>query len=245
MKLRNPILIRLAAAAASWVLRAWLGTLRREEHAEDPRTDVFRKGWNENAFFLAWHETVLITTWRFGSRHWSVLISKSADGELIAGTARSLGWRTVRGSASRGAVGGLKGMLAPDPRTGKIQAAFTADGPRGPRRKLKPGILLAAARTGAPILPSGVATSGDKRARSWDRMLLPRLFGRYAIELGPPIHLPPDLDEAAIATWTMRVEAEMERLTAKAERRLRGEPVAGDSIDRREETKESEVAKAA
>ncbi|HVJ83813.1 MAG TPA: hypothetical protein VNC50_22290, partial [Planctomycetia bacterium] len=121
-----------------------------------------------------------------------------------------------------------KGMLAPDPATGKIQAAFTADGPRGPRRKLKPGILLAAARTGVPILPSGVAVSGDRRARSWDRMLLPRLFGNYAIELGPPIHLPAELDESSISAWTARIEAEMDRLTAKAERRVRGEAVEDD-----------------
>ena len=65
--------------------------------------------------------------------------------------APSLGYRPVRGSSTRGGARALLGAVR------ELQAghsvAFTPDGPRGPRRELKPGVVAAAQRGGAVIVP--------------------------------------------------------------------------------------------
>ena len=81
------------------------------------------------------------------------LISEHRDGELIARIAESLGFRTVRGSTSRGASRALVG-LARELEAGH-DVAITPDGPRGPARSFAPGALIAAQRANAPVIAVG------------------------------------------------------------------------------------------
>ncbi len=67
----------------------------------------------------------------------------------------------------------------------------TPDGPWGPYRVVKPGILLVARQSGLPILPVAVAAHPALRlARRWDRQLLPLPFSRLRLVVGDPIRLP-------------------------------------------------------
>ncbi len=78
------------------------------------------------------------------------MTSRSFDGEYIARIIERFGFVAVRGSSSRGGSAALLGMnraLA----GGRI-AAFTIDGPRGPRYVAKPGPVMLARMSGAPIL---------------------------------------------------------------------------------------------
>ena len=56
--------------------------------------------------------------------------------------------------------------------------ALAADGPLGPARVLGPAPLDWARVTGLPVFAFAWASSRMTRAGSWDRMRLPRLFGR-------------------------------------------------------------------
>ena len=62
------------------------------------------------AIWCFWHRAVIPATYRFRNKGLAVMTSRSFDGEYIARIIQKLGFRAVRGSSSRGAVGALIGM---------------------------------------------------------------------------------------------------------------------------------------
>jgi lysophospholipid acyltransferase (LPLAT)-like uncharacterized protein len=105
----------------------------------------------------------------------TVLISEHRDGELIARIAESLGFRTVRGSSSRGASRALVGLA----------------------RELAPGALIAAQRANAPVIAVGVWAEPVWQLRTWDRFKIPRPFSRIRIAYSDPVLLDADSARAA------------------------------------------------
>lgn len=144
------------------------------------------------------------------------MISQSADGELIAQVCHHLGLGTVRGSPKRGGAQALLELLRDDL---KSHWAITPDGPCGPRRQVKSGIVLLASRAGLPIVPLGVGFTHAWRARSWDRFAVPRPFSTMIGVLGEPLIVPPDLDADGIEQHRRRVEEALLAATAAAEQR--------------------------
>lgn len=147
--------------------------------------------------FTLWHGDMLPLLYHHRDEGVSVLISEHRDGELIARVAQALGFRTVRGSSTRGASRALVGL------TREIEAghdiAITPDGPRGPARSFAPGALIAAQRAAAPIIVVAVAARSAWRLRSWDRFMIPRPFTRLQIAYSDPITLDADGPRAAAA----------------------------------------------
>jgi lysophospholipid acyltransferase (LPLAT)-like uncharacterized protein len=205
-------MIRVAAFAAAGLVRAWLATVRACASSSDgrlhpPHPDV------ERFIYAFWHESFLAPAKiRTQVR---VLISQSADGELIAQICEHLGLGTIRGSSKRGGAQALLQLLREGENT---HLAITPDGPRGPRRQVKTGIVLLASLTGLPIVPLGVGFTRAWRFRSWDRFAIPRPFSTIAGVLGEPLVVPPDLDAAGIEQHRRRVEDALLTATRAAER---------------------------
>jgi len=62
------------------------------------------------------------------------------------------------------------------------------DGPAGPPRQLKKGVLHMAAQAGVPIVPVDFRLSRALTLRrTWDHKALPLPFSRITVRLGPPI----------------------------------------------------------
>ena len=97
-------------------------------------------------------------------------------------------------------------------------AAFTIDGPRGPRFAAKSGSVLLAKATGAAILCFHIAL---RRAyvfsRSWDQTQAPYPFSRAAIFIGPPILVSPDAGEDEQARKLREVQATLDGLKSRGE----------------------------
>jgi lysophospholipid acyltransferase (LPLAT)-like uncharacterized protein len=162
--------------------------------------------------FALWHGDMLPLLYHHRGEGVSVLISEHRDGELIARVAESLGFRTVRGSTTRGASRALIG-LARELEAGH-DVAITPDGPRGPARSFAPGALIAAQRAGAPVVAVGVAVGRAWRLRSWDRFSIPKPFTTVRIAYSDPVILESSGPRQA-ALETERFEAlmgEVERL---------------------------------
>lgn len=115
-----------------------------------------------------------------------VMTSRSRDGELQSHIMRTLGFRVVRGSSSRGGAGALKGLV--DALRKGADAALAVDGPRGPAFRAKSGAAQAASRSGAALVPVTVTTPRYWGfAGSWDDFRLPKPFARVRVERGPAI----------------------------------------------------------
>jgi lysophospholipid acyltransferase (LPLAT)-like uncharacterized protein len=147
--------------------------------------------------YTAWHESVFLSTYFWRRRGIVVMTSRSFDGEYIARFIQRFGYGAARGSSSRGAVGALVEMVRLI-RQGR-PAGFTIDGPRGPRRVAKMGAVLLAKKSGAPILPFAVNPDHYYAAPTWDRLQVPYPFTRARVLIAPPIRVPADADEAALA----------------------------------------------
>ena len=137
--------------------------------------------------FALWHGDMLPLLYQHRGEGVSVLISEHRDGEMIARVAKSLGFRTVRGSTTRGASRALVG-LARELMDGH-DVAVTPDGPRGPARSFAPGALIAAQRARAPVIAVGLAVRHAWRLESWDRFVIPKPFSSVRIAYSDPVLL--------------------------------------------------------
>ena len=143
----------------SWALtalvRLWFGTVRVEllnrkrfeQYALDPATGNIVAGvWHRNALFLFYFFRTL------GAR--GVMISRSKDGDIVAHVARRFGYSTMRGSSSKGGARALQQMIAYMQETHEKRLCGTpVDGPRGPARIVKKGMLAVAKEAGCLVRP--------------------------------------------------------------------------------------------
>src|SRR5919202_1056035 len=102
-----------------------------------------------------WHAHLLLMLHSRYKKPAVVLISQSRDGELIARTFKYYGIESARGSSTRGATGALREMIRAAKAGSNI--VFTPDGPKGPARVAKDGVVFAAQATGLPIVPIAFA----------------------------------------------------------------------------------------
>jgi hypothetical protein len=100
-----------------------------------------------------------------------ILISQHRDGELIHRIVSRFGFRSVRGSTTRGGAAALRDLI----RLGRsgVDLVITPDGPKGPRHVAQPGVVQLAQATGLPIVPLTFCCSKKNSSRagtaSWSR----------------------------------------------------------------------------
>ena len=185
MKLRVPPAAARAVAAPA--MRLLAGTWRvRTEHEERwrPLYEARRPH-----VFLLWHEVLLPLLWHHRRQGITIVVSENRDGQYLADFALKLGYRAVRGSSSRGAARALLGAVRELRAGGSV--AFTPDGPRGPRRELKLGVVAAAQRGGGVIVPIHARADRAWRLDSWDRFLIPKPAARVTVVYGRPFEVEP------------------------------------------------------
>jgi lysophospholipid acyltransferase (LPLAT)-like uncharacterized protein len=145
--------------AAAWI-RLTRVTTRLQYRGDGTLDELARSG---APYILAfWHGRLFLMPYAYPGRRIAILISEHRDGELISRTMERFGFATARGSSTRGGALGLREVLR-RLRDG-YDAAFTPDGPRGPREVVQPGVIAAARLSGAPIVP--VAFSCSKKNSS-------------------------------------------------------------------------------
>jgi lysophospholipid acyltransferase (LPLAT)-like uncharacterized protein len=148
------------------------------------------------------------------------LVSRSADGEFNAIALRHLGIRAIRGSGARGrdirkkgGVQAMRGMLKAL-QDGEM-VVMTADIPKI-SRICGVGIVTLAQMSGRPIVPVAVVTSRRIDFNSWDKASIGLPFGRGAMVLGEPVHVPQEADAAALEGYRLTVERELDRVHERA-----------------------------
>lgn len=180
----------------------------------------------DRAVHALWHEHLLPLTMAHRGQGAVALVSEHRDGEILTRVLDGLDVEAARGSSTRGGEEGLREMVRAG-REGR-PLAFTPDGPRGPARRCKPGVVRAAAETGLPVIPLGAAASRFRRLESWDRFLVPAPTAEVFVSRGEPMAVPEEVAESdgggdLLRRWTHRVEraleAERRRCEAAAGRR--------------------------
>lgn len=142
-----------------------------------------------------------------------IMVSNSRDGEIISRAANAMGVATVRGSKSnKGAKASLE--LIKKIQNENMNGALTIDGPKGPKRIVKKGIIEIAKLTSTPIVPA-VWWSPQKRFlkfKSWDEFRFPLIGTKLVMLFGEPIPVPNNPNDEEIETIRKKVEDSLNEL---------------------------------
>jgi lysophospholipid acyltransferase (LPLAT)-like uncharacterized protein len=162
-----------------------------------------------------WHNCIIPATYVCRDYGIRVMNSASYDGEYIARIIGKFGYVPVRGSSSRHAVRALLGLRRALDAGWTV--AFTIDGPRGPRYKVKPGPVALARSSGRPLVMFHLAVDRAWVLNSWDRMMIPLPFSRVLARIGTKIHVPADARDEDIQRYTAELQASLDRVREFAE----------------------------
>ena len=186
-------------------------TLRLAIVGEEHRQAIRAKG--KKPLHAIWHQRMVGGILAHRGEGYVTMASKSEDGELIATFLKYWGFVAARGSSSRdGDVATLEFLDALRRAPG---GALTPDGPRGPARRCKRGILTLAEEGNGVVLPSSSSSSRPRFLNSWDRFLLPLPFSRCVVVFAPGLERARGEGEAEFLT---RAEAAIDAVTDEADR---------------------------
>ncbi len=149
----------------------------------------------KNFIYAFWHGRQLFLVYSHRYRQINILISQSQDGQLITNITRLFGFKSVRGSTSRGGMRALVELIHQVEKGDVL--AFTPDGPQGPYREVQPGVLYVAQKTGLPIVPLTFSAKRKKILKNWDQFVVPFPFNYIIVANGNPVYVGKGDDLAA------------------------------------------------
>ena len=218
----NPRAFGLGERVQIW-LASWVGYLAVLLIGRSLRWEVY--GWEnweaarkrgQGLIYTFWHREIFSACWFWRKRGIVVMTSRNFDGEYIARIIRMHGYGAARGSSTYGAAQALTEMIE-CLRNGR-DAAFTIDGPRGPRYVAKRGSVMLSKATGAAILCFHVAL---RRAfvfrHTWDLTQFPHPFSRAAVFIAPPIVVSPQVSDEEQAGKLKEVQNTLDELRRRGE----------------------------
>jgi lysophospholipid acyltransferase (LPLAT)-like uncharacterized protein len=162
-----------------------------------------------------WHACQIPATYVFRNLGIRVMSSNSYDGEYMGRIIRKLGFVPVKGSSSRNAVRALLGLRRALDEGWTV--AFTLDGPRGPRYKVKPGPVALARSSGVPMTMFHMAVDKAWVLNTWDRLMIPMPFSRVLLRIGGLIHVPADSSDSELPRYEAELQAALDRCVEFAE----------------------------
>jgi lysophospholipid acyltransferase (LPLAT)-like uncharacterized protein len=205
--------ISVISAAGYWAIRFICSTLRWEVQGMQHHESILSAG--KRVIYVFWHGGIFSATYFWRKRGIVVMTSQNRDGEYIARVILRFGYGAARGSSTRGSRRALVEMIRVL-RQGK-DAAFTIDGPRGPRHIAKPGAAYLAWKSGNFILPFTISLDKKWMLKSWDRFEIPKPFSRASVIIAPPIEVAADASELEIENAQREIQNSLDRLQNQGE----------------------------
>lgn len=196
--------------------RGWSSSWQRDEE-EIARLDLLLK--SDNKVILAcWHGKFLPLFALLEGYETKVFTADSPRGEVISKICHRFGYdpslipQGGRGASYRHIHRGLQ--------TAQM-GAFAVDGPLGPNKVTKPGIVKMASSLGYLIVPISMASNASRVMNSrWDKREMPRFGAKVTLAVGAPIQVPPGLRARELDEWCEKVTAAINSTDARAQARI-------------------------
>jgi lysophospholipid acyltransferase (LPLAT)-like uncharacterized protein len=139
------------------------------------------------------------------------IASKSKDGEIAAAIFNYLGVKKLaRGSSSRGGKEAMIELISS--LNEKSNIVMLVDGPKGPRLKVKPGVIYIAKHTDKIIIPTVFYCKHYIQFKSWDKFTLPYPYSTLKIFYGKPFYVSDNTDKETINNETTMLEEKIKEL---------------------------------
>jgi hypothetical protein len=166
------------------------------------------------ALYIFWHEFLAALCPKWAHSNLTLLISQHRDGEWMNQIALGLGYKTARGSSTRGGTGAVR-QLVQSARENSI--VMTPDGPRGPRRQMSQGAAYLGAKLQIPVIPVGVGVRSCWRLKTWDQAPIPKPFGQVRVLFGPKLWLPASISREQLELNQVRLQSALDEANQTAQ----------------------------
>ncbi len=207
--------MRWGGTLLAFGIRAWMRTLDSRIACYEPKMDPAVASFEGPAIFVIWHEYLALPPCNRRGCDVTMLLSQHRDAHWLTEVISQFGFKTVRGSTSRG---GVQAILQIRRNNRGTSLVITPDGPRGPRRELSSGCVFLAGLLGIPIVPLGCGFDSPWRnTGAWDKFAIPRPSSRARIVLGPAIRVPRKLSKDEIEDYRLYIESVLVAVTLEAE----------------------------
>jgi lysophospholipid acyltransferase (LPLAT)-like uncharacterized protein len=210
--LRQRIVLRMIIWAGYWFIRLIGPTLRVCISFEPGAQETLESRPLIGSF---WHSCLIPATYICRNLGVRVMSSYSYDGEYMGRIIHKFGFVAVKGSSSRNAVRALLGLrrALEDGWT----VAFTLDGPRGPRHKVKPGPVALGRSSGVPLTMFHAAVDKAWVLHTWDRLMIPKPFSRVLLRFGKLIPIPRNATDEDVENYQAELQGSLDRVREFAE----------------------------
>ncbi|TLY27231.1 MAG: DUF374 domain-containing protein [Nitrospirae bacterium] len=158
----NWLKLALLPPIGAGLIRLLGRVIRIRTEGNDQVDELYRQG--RRIIIAFWHGRQLMMPLVYRGAEAHILISEHRDGELIHRIVSRFGFRSVRGSTTRGGVAALRRLIELG-RSGR-DLVVTPDGPKGPRQVAQLGVIQLAKATGLPIVPLTFSCSKKKSLRA-------------------------------------------------------------------------------
>ena len=211
---------KILPALASRVAYAYIRLLRATMRLKYDNADVLERVREESGQYILcfWHARFVMMPYVYPHDRIAVLVSRHRDSQMLSRILARFGFAFAWGSSTVGGAQGLRDALRMIKDGHDL--GITPDGPRGPRRRVKPGVVAMARLSGLPIVPVSFSAGPARRLGSWDRTLVPLPFARGLFVYGEAHRIPRDADEAEQEDHRLAIEAELDRLADLADTRV-------------------------
>jgi len=166
------------------LLKFLYGTCRWDVQGQEQIRTLVASG--KTVIIAIWHGKVLPIFMNLASKHYYALAGMHRDAELIAQIGSQVGWKLLRGSSSDRGKEVFKEIISVLSTPGEV-VAMTPDGPKGPAKIPKAGVIRAAQKSGAVIVPAIGQAKKRWGFTNWDTFYVAKPFSKIVLRYGNPL----------------------------------------------------------
>ena len=203
----NSLFMKLKVFLSSGLLKFCYWTNRWTVRGRENYQELLAQG--HSIIFFAWHGQLLSVTYDLAKENFHAIAGTHKDAELISQIATRWGWSMLRGSSKDKGEVAYKDMIRILKQDGNA-VFITPDGPTGPARIPKPGVIRAAQATGTAIIPISVHSTRRWGFTNWDTFYVEKPFGRIFMKYGTPLFFRKDEDFDTCSQKLIKSIAELE-----------------------------------
>jgi lysophospholipid acyltransferase (LPLAT)-like uncharacterized protein len=197
------------------VVYLWCVTLRVKNLNREVEDQI--KSLTGPYILTLWHGRIFYLFYYLRNRpDYFLLISPSADGDLLAKLARLMGYSVIRGSTFKKAVPAARSLIRVL-RGGK-RIIIIADGSRGPCCVAQSGSIQLAGITKLPLFPMTFSAKNKVTLNTWDKFILPLPFTRCSINFGSQVKLASRASEELVEEKRLELEKQLNQLTSECDK---------------------------
>ena len=172
------IKLYLLSKLGKWIVLLLYNTNKWRIEGENNYKNLINN--NQSVIISIWHGRVLTFVKQLSKKQYYAVAGTHNDAEIISRICLDIGWKVIRGASSDKGKEAFEGIVSALNIPGSL-VAMTPDGPKGPAKIPKAGVIRTAQMTGAAIIPASAYCTKHWAFTNWDSFYVPKPLGRIEV----------------------------------------------------------------